>query len=103
MTKNNVFIKDPDAILDYSYNWADWLVAGDSIDSSTWFISDSGLSNDLTSTSPLEIDSASFSGAVTTVVVSKGLSGANYFIVNRITTNGGRTDDRHIQLRIMNR
>ena len=36
------FLKDPDAVLDYSVDWSKWL-AGDQIETSTWFVSDPAL------------------------------------------------------------
>jgi len=36
------FMKDPDAVLDYSVDWSKWL-AGDQIETSTWFVSNPAL------------------------------------------------------------
>ena len=36
------FIKDPDAVLDYSVDWSKWL-AGDQIQTSSWSVSDPAL------------------------------------------------------------
>ena len=37
------FVKDPDATLDYSFDWSPWL-GTDTISTSQWFIDSSGLS-----------------------------------------------------------
>jgi hypothetical protein len=36
------FLKDPDAVLDYSVDWSKWL-AGDQIEASAWSVSDPAL------------------------------------------------------------
>ena len=75
-------LKDPDAILDYAFNWALWL-GTDVISTSTWIL-DTGLTKvSDTNTSTLA-----------TVWISGGTAGATYNITNRITTAGGRTEDR---------
>ena len=96
--RNNIFRKDPNAVLDYNINWANWLIDEDAISASSWFISDSALSSDLTSSSDLSIDSDSFTNSTTTVWLSGGTVPSEYYVVNRITTANGRTDDRHIQV-----
>lgn len=81
--KPKVFYKDPDATLDYTLDWSEWMVSGDEITDAD-FIVPAGLtkvveSNDTTKT---------------TVWLSGGTVGQSYSIVCRITTSGGRIDDR---------
>ena len=78
---DNTFIKDPDAVLDYSVNWEAWL-SGDTISASEWTIP-TGLTN----------DSDSFGDSVATVWLSSGTAGKTYSIINHITTAAGRQDD----------
>jgi hypothetical protein len=86
--------KDPDAVLDYTIDWnasaasgGPWLVTGDTIKTSVWVV-------------PAGITKVSDtkSTTVTTVWLSGGTAGETYDIVNRITTDGGRTDDRTIRI-----
>ena len=82
---SNVFTKDPDAILDYGWDWSAWLSGGDTISASSWTVP-TGL------TTPAN----SRTTTTTTVWLSGGTAGAQYEVINRITTTGGRTDDRTI-------
>ena len=84
-------LKDPDAILDYAFNWALWL-GTDVISTSTWIL-DTGLTKvSDTNTSTLA-----------TVWISGGTADATYNITNRITTAGGRTEDRSFSIRCQQR
>lgn len=87
----NKFIKDPDAVLDYSIDWSDWL-GSDTISTSTWEV-DSGITE----------DSNSNTDTVTTIWLSGGTAGKKYELTNRITTTGGRTDDRTIIIVVRNK
>ena len=81
------FIKDPDAVLDYSINWSTWLVTGDTIVTSTW-TADTGIT----------IDSDSNTTTATTVWLSGGTAGESYGVTNHIVTDDGREDDRTITI-----
>lgn len=87
------FVKDPDAVLDYGFDWSQWL-GTDTIATSTWIVE-----------SPLSIVPASeFNDDTTTrLFISGGDLNASYVITNQITTVGGRTDDRSIEIRIKQR
>lgn len=86
-----VFIKDPDAILDYALNWTKWL-EGDTISVGTWTI-DAGPT----------IASQSVSGGIVTMFLTGGADGVSYSARCRVTTVGGRTDDRTIQIQVRER
>jgi hypothetical protein len=86
--------KDPDAALDYGWDWSSWLAA----------ISDTIATYDVTTNAPaLAIDSTSIVGGVVTAVLSGGLVGTTPSVTCEITTAGGRTDQRTIRLRIRQR
>jgi hypothetical protein len=72
------FLKDPDEKLDYGFDWSSAL-GTDTISNSTW-IAPSGI----TTSSPTNNDTT------TTVWLEAGTDGADYVIVNRITTAAGR-------------
>ena len=96
MTNKRFYIKDPSAVLDYSFDWSEYLAETspvDTIASSTWTASSSGIT----------IDSANNSQTLTTVWLSGGTRGSRYKLVNRIVTAGGRTDERTLEVRVQNR
>jgi len=78
--------KDPAAVLDYQFNWAEWL-AGDTISASTW-----------TAEEGLTVEDDDFTSVLTTVWLSGGAVGITYAVTNRIVTAGGRTDERTLRL-----
>lgn len=88
------FVKDPDATLDYTIDWARWMDTSDFISSSTW-IAESGIT--------IVPASESFTNTTTTVFISGGSPGQTYKITNRITTNGNRIDERSFELRVRER
>lgn len=83
-----IFVKDPDAILDYQVNWSAWL-SGDTIQTSTWQ-AESGIT----------IDSDSNTTTAATVWLSGGAAGNTYDVTNHIVTAAGREDDRTIQIKV---
>lgn len=85
--------KDPDALLDYTFDWALYLTPiGDAIASVVWVLS-AGLTK----------VSGAFTATTATVFVSGGVEGDTETVTCRITTSGGRTDDRTISLNIVPR
>ena len=85
------FIKDPDAILDYIWDWSDWLV-DDTIAESVWVLPD-GITK----------ESSSYTDTTATIWLSSGTVGTVYSIINRITTVAGRTEDRTKKFKIKER
>ena len=88
------FVKDPDAVLDYSFDWGPWLVV-DTISTSAWSIDQSGLS--------VVPASETFDSTTTTVFLTGGAVNEKYEVTNTITTNGSRTDERTILIRVRQR
>lgn len=86
MLSNAQFTKDPDATLDYEVDWTDWL-NGDTITASAFTVP-----TGITLATQLHTDSKAV------VWLSGGTVGSKYDVVNRITTAGGRTDDRTIRI-----
>ena len=85
----DLFDKDKDAVLDYGIDWSSWL-DDDTIDSSEWIVP-AGITKDS--------DTSDTTRA--TIWLSGGTLGVVYSLVNRIVTVGGRTDDRTISVRIV--
>lgn len=91
----STYVKDPDAILDYQIDWTAWL-SDDTIESSEWLVPD-GLTLGTGAQAP------SNTTTTATCWLSGGTVGERYQVTNRITTAGGRTDDRTIQLWCLDR
>jgi len=87
------FVKDPDAVLDYTFNWAPWL-ANDTIASSTWTV-ESGIT--------IVPASESFIDTETTLFLSGGSVNMKYEVTNKITTAASRTDERTMLIRVRDR
>lgn len=85
------FQKDPSAILDYTLDWTAWL-NGDVITGVTWTVA-AGISSVGTI----------FSGTTATIWLSGGTAGSSYTAAALITTAGGRTDERTIQINVVDR
>lgn len=86
-------VKDPRAFVDYSIDWTDYLalVPGDAIATSTW--------EKTPSDNPVVLSSITgHDGTFATVWTAGGTLTQNVILTNRITTVGGRSDERSILL-----
>jgi hypothetical protein len=81
------FTKDPNAVLDYSIDWSRWL-GGDEIETSDWTVP-----------GPLTKITDTKTNTKTTVWLSGGVANESYTVTIRITTTGGRTEDRSFQIK----
>ncbi len=90
------FKKDPNAKLDYTFDWSDWMPTGDTITASAFTIETiSGDASPLiSSSSPAESFSASSS--TTTLWLEDGTAGNTYVVTNQITTSDGRISENSI-------
>ena len=97
------WVKDPDAVLDYKFDWAaltngsgssDWLAAGETISDHTITITP-------VTASPLTKDSSAETDANTSVTVwlSGGLAGSEYKVACLIETSASRTDERTLKIK----
>ncbi len=78
------YLKDPNEVLDYQIDWADFLAA-DTIVTSSW-----------SAESGITVDGSSNTTTTATVILSGGTAGNRYVVTNRIVTAGGRTSDRSL-------
>jgi hypothetical protein len=85
-------IKDPSAVLDWMFDWTDWLASGETIISHTITV-DTGITN----------DSSTEDDGKVTVWLSGGTAGENYKVACLIVTSAGRTDERTIWIKVTNR
>jgi hypothetical protein len=88
----STFLKDPDAVLDYEFNWSEWLGPSEIIDTF-----------DVIASPGITVNSSFSSPTTVTVWLSGGTAGQPYTVTNRITTNQGRTDDRTMTIRVAER
>ncbi|HTG95709.1 MAG TPA: hypothetical protein VL866_24115 [Pyrinomonadaceae bacterium] len=86
------FIQDPNAVLDYPFDWSTYL-AGDTIQTSV-FSADSGIM--------VESD-AILDPSNTVVWLSGGVKGKRYAITNHVKTAGAREDDWTIYVLVKER
>ena len=93
-------LKDPSAVLDYVFDWTEWLAAGETIavDSETGekLIT-------ITADTGITVDSSTESDGKVTVWLSGGTAGINYKVACLITTSAGRTDERTIWIKVVER
>ena len=81
------FSKDPGAVLDYTWDWSDWLATGDTID---WAL--------ITPASGIVLDSSTNTATTATAWLSGGTAGQAYDVVCKVVTVDGRTDERTIRI-----
>ena len=92
------FVKDPSAILDYKFDWSDWLSGGE-------VISNYEITIDPDEATELVEDSSSITdaGESVTVWMSGGLHNRAYAVACKIETDGNRTDERTMLIKVRNR
>lgn len=85
--------KDPDATLDYGFDWSSWLQDGETITASSW-TADTGLT----------LGTDTYDDTSTTVWISDGTPRHYpYTVTNRITTSAERIDERSILINVVQR
>jgi hypothetical protein len=93
-------LKDPSAVLDYMFDWTEWLATGETIavDSETGekLIT-------ITADTGITVDSSTEDAGKVTVWLSGGTAGINYKVACLVTTSAGRTDERTIWIKVVER
>ena len=92
MSLDNQYLKDPSAVLDWAFDWTDWLATSETIANHT-----------ITADTGLKVDSSAENNGKITVWLSGGTAGINYKVACLITTTEGRTDERTIWIKVTNR
>ena len=104
----SLYIKDPDATLDFAFDWrgltngttgakTDWLAMDETISSYT-ITAATGIT--LETEAPYE---QSESNGKVAFWLSGGTAGSWYTVACKITTNAGRTDERTMGIRVIDR
>ncbi len=91
MTEQTTFSKDPQATLDYVWDWSAWL--GDDTIATHAVVAATGLTVASTSTSAGKV----------TAWISGGTDRQEYAVTCTITTTGGRTDERTSRFQVNSR
>ncbi len=97
-----VKLKDPDAVVDYTFDWNDgYLDAASSppetISTSTWAV------DPTPSPAELTVSSNSKTDTTATAFLSGGTVGRVYRVTNHVVTSGSRTDERTVMVRVEER
>lgn len=88
-------LKDPNAKLPFAVDWSQWLTAeGDTAATATWIVP-AGLTQDT--------PGPSLTGGTATIWLSGGTVDTDYKVTCRLTTTGGRIDDRTIRISVRER
>lgn len=91
-----MFLKDPEAVLEYCVDWTDALSADVAIVSSEWRVRP-------VETGGIVIGADSVRNGVAAVMLGGGFPGHVYEIGNLVTLSDGMTDERSIVLRLEDR
>lgn len=83
------FTQDPNDVLDYPFDYSQWLAAGETIVSSAWYPSPG-----------IVVGTTTNAFTYTVVWLSGGSLGFPYTVQNRIVTSDGRTKNKSMTLRI---
>lgn len=89
------FTKDPNDVLDYSFDWSQWLQSGETINGLTVIASPG-----------IVVNTTSYTNTSSTAWLSGGVAGAAgtpYTVEHRITTNQGRTKNLTMYIRVLNK
>ena len=99
------FTKDPDAVLDWYFDWAalsngtgesDWLAGGESITEAAVTVAPTG---GLTAGEPAVVNG----GTAVQVWLSGGVAGVDYRVTCQVATSAGRTDERSATVKVRQR
>jgi len=93
--------KDPQARLDYSIDWTDWIAGGDIITNSHWTIST--ITSDPLPMTQWTSNIFTTTPAITTVYLANGSVGNTYTITNRITTSNQIVEERFFRIVVKDR
>ena len=85
-------LKDPSAVLDYAFDWTEWLATGETITDHT-----------ITADTGITVDSSTELDGKIIVWLSGGTAGINYKVACKITTSAGRTDERTMLITVRER
>ena len=92
MSLDNQYLKDPSAVLDWLFDWTDWLATEETI-----------ITHTITADAGITVDGSDENAGIVTVWLSGGTAGEKYKVACLITTSAGRTDERTIWIKVTDR
>ena len=95
-----LFIKDPDATLDYGVTLASWLATGETVSTATWSV-ETGIT--VATGFPNFTGGYYNNGTIMMVALQGGTAGFRYNCTVRFVTTAGRTDDRSFEILVQER
>jgi hypothetical protein len=78
--------------LDFVFDWTEWLATGETITDHT-----------ITADTGITVDSSTESDGKVTVWLSGGTAGVNYKVACLVETSAGRTDERTLWIKVVDR
>lgn len=90
------FLKDPGASIDYSFDWSAGYLAGTGVSASAWSVVPAEPGG-------LLVASSSHAPERTAALLTGGIAGRVYRLVNRVTLTDGRVDERMLTIRVEDR
>lgn len=88
----NEFMKDPDGVLDYTFDWSNWLETGDTV-----------VSHTISIPTGLTLGEHINNTTAVTIWLSSGTIGGRYKVECTVTTSQGRTDTRRALIMVEER
>ena len=104
--------KDPEAVLDYAFNWADWLdtsttpdesITAHTVTVSTGLTLDSSMVSDFVIAAEVPEDEVTIPNSLVIAWISGGTVGTTYRVECLITTSAGRKDERSLWITVQER
>ena len=101
-------LKDPSAVLDYVFDWTEWLAAAETITSHTVTVPsgltlDSSMVSDFVIAAEVPEDEVTIPNSLVIAWISGGTAGTTYRVECLITTSAGRTDERSLWITVQER
>jgi len=90
---------DPDAVLEYGFDYSTWLEADETIEDATWTLSPTGVG----ALEKATVHEESITDGKCVVWLQGGVEGVVYLATCHITTSAGRQDDRTLKIRVKQR
>lgn len=91
-----IFVKDPEATIDYAIDWSAGYLGGRTITGSAWRVAPAGVG-------AVNVAASAISAGGTTATLAGGVPGCIYHIINMVTFSDSRTDERMLVLRVEDR
>jgi hypothetical protein len=91
-----MFLKDPQAVLEYRVDWVAALGSGAEISASSWSVQPDEAGG-------VSVVSAGLEGPITTARLGGGMPGHVYVVGNRVLLADGTSDERSLTIRVEDR